>query len=397
MDEGITIIIPTCDGGPVFFECLQMIRQQVYDGPIQLMVVDSGSSDRTPELAESMGAVVKHIKREDFHHARTRNAALAMAAFDQVLFMVQDAVPVSEEWLSRLTAALHESGAAAVYTDQIPHDTATLYARFETESISQARGDQPVMQQIASLESFQEMPYDRAYRTINLDNVCAIYRKELLVSHPFPETAFAEDMAWALQMLFGGWKILYHPDIKVRHSHNRTPEYGFRRQIINSVWAARIMNRTETDLSFLKVRDLIALTARTAQFVEQQKAAIPTEKGKCGRKGKGRQRGLGQMLRASSLENRMMWLLYQGIASARFSSAPFKAIGEDTEGRIQSIVNAIIERYHPTDMTELAGTLDQVSANTLGRIYGETYASCIVNGKIPSEIVRLMRPFMSGV
>ena len=113
MDEGITIIIPTCDGGPVFFECLQMIRQQVYDGPIQLMVVDSGSSDRTPELAESMGAVVKHIKREDFHHARTRNAALAMAAFDQVLFMVQDAVPVSEEWLSRLTAALHESGAAA--------------------------------------------------------------------------------------------------------------------------------------------------------------------------------------------------------------------------------------------------------------------------------------------
>jgi hypothetical protein len=57
-----------------------------------------------------------------------------------------------------------------------------------------------------SHESFQKMPYDEAYRAIGLDNVCAIYRKELLMNISFPEVAFA-----------------------VQHFHSRSAEYRFNR------------------------------------------------------------------------------------------------------------------------------------------------------------------------
>ena len=137
---GISIFIPTYNGGRVFSRCLEMIGQQDYEGQIQLIIVDSGSTDGTPELAERAGALVRRIDKNKFHHSNTRNEAVFLADFDNIVFTVQDAVPCSESWLSELEISLCETDVAAVYTDQIPHDDATPYARFDIESISRARG-----------------------------------------------------------------------------------------------------------------------------------------------------------------------------------------------------------------------------------------------------------------
>ncbi|MBU1932235.1 glycosyltransferase, partial [Patescibacteria group bacterium] len=59
MGQGISIIIPTHNGGQVFSRCLEMIGQQDYSGHIQLIIVDSGSTDGTVELAERGGALIK--------------------------------------------------------------------------------------------------------------------------------------------------------------------------------------------------------------------------------------------------------------------------------------------------------------------------------------------------
>jgi glycosyltransferase involved in cell wall biosynthesis len=208
MEEGISIIIPTFNGGEVFFRCLKEIGRQNYGGPVQLIVIDSGSIDGTVELAQKAGALVRRIHKRKFHHARTRNHALPLARFDQVVYMVQDVVPCADTWLAHLEKALMEHDVAAVYAEQIPRDDATPSARFESESIQYGRGREPVIHSLESYESFQQMPYDAAYRSIGLDNICAIYRKDLLVKTPFPEVDFAEDMAWALKNLLMGHKVL---------------------------------------------------------------------------------------------------------------------------------------------------------------------------------------------
>lgn len=398
MKQGVTIIIPTHNGGELFSEVLKMIGRQEYKGPIQMVVMDSGSTDGTAELAEQSGAQVKRIDKAEFHHARTRNRALSLAEFDRVVFMVQDALPVSSVWLSDLTMALDTSGAAAVYIDQIPHADAAPYARLETESTSRARGRKPVLQQLDSLESFHEMPYHKAYRRINLDNVCAVYHKALLLRTPFPEVAFAEDMAWALQMLLGGHKIFYQPAIKVKHSHNRSPGYGFRRQVINSVWCARIMNRVETDMSSLNVGDLVALTHQVEKLADRMRTDIRTGKNETGRRSGKYHEVVEIIVRTSSLSNRMTWLLYHTLfRKVKPSRGGLETISESARMRIQNAMDTITRRFRPTDQAEWIHALEQVSANVLGRIFGETYASCMVKGSIPSKMSRFMRPFMGGI
>ncbi|MBU0732829.1 MAG: glycosyltransferase family 2 protein [Proteobacteria bacterium] len=396
---GISIIVPTYNGGQVFSRCLKMIGQQDYSGQIQLIIVDSGSTDGTIELAERGGAFIKKIDKMRFHHARTRNEAVFLADFDNIVFAVQDAVPCSKRWLSDLERSLCERGVAAVYTDQIPHDDATPYARFETESISKARGGQEQkIQQIESPEQFNEMPYDVAYRTISLDNVCAIYKKELLMITPFPEVDFAEDMAWALKNMLLGHKVLYNPNIQVKHSHNRSPEYAFNRQVINSLWCAKIMNRVEDDLSFVTIRDLMVLTRAVERFVNQLESDILGGGQDFGNKGKKRPEVIGRIQRAYSLRNRARYFLLDKLPeNLRLQSQGLGAIEQRAEDSIRHVLNLIEKEYKVTGGEDLVEALDQIAVNILGRIYGETYASGMLRGKISAQLETFFKPYMHGV
>ena len=398
MEKGISIIVPTYNGGQVFSRCLEMIGQQDYEGQIQLIIVDSGSNDGTIELAERAGALVKRIDKNRFHHATTRNEAVLLANFSNIVFTVQDAVPCSRSWLSELERSLCETDVAAVYTDQIPHDDATPYARFEIESISKARGGKQKIQQIESLKAFKEMPYDEAYRAIGLDNVCAIYKKELLVKIPFPEVDFAEDMAWALKNMLLGYKVLYQPDIKVKHSHNRSPEYAFNRQVINSLWCAKIMNRVKDDLSFVTIRDLMSLTRSVGRYVNRIGSEILGRGQLFVNRSKKRPQAIKRIRKVYSLRNRVSYFLDDKFP--RFSghqSPELRVIEQHTENGIGHVLNLIEKEYKVTREEELIEALDQSAANILGRIYGEAYASCMLGGKISSQLEAFIKPYMQRI
>ena len=93
---GVSIIIPTLNGGTRFLKCLNQIRAQKYSGKVELIIVDSGSNDGTCEAAESFGAIVKRIDKKEFNHSKTRTEAVAIASQEKIILMVQDAVPVDE-------------------------------------------------------------------------------------------------------------------------------------------------------------------------------------------------------------------------------------------------------------------------------------------------------------
>lgn len=398
MGKGVSIIIPTYNGGRIFSKCLDMIGRQDYGGQIQLIIVDSGSTDGTIELAERARALIKKIDKRRFHHATTRNEAVLLAKFNTIVFTVQDAVPCSTSWLSDLERSLSETGVAAVYTDQIPHDDASPYARFEIESISRARGGRQKIQQIESLKAFNEMSYDEAYRAIGLDNVCAIYRKELLMNTNFPEVDFAEDMAWAFKNMLLGHRLMYQPDIKVKHSHNRTPEYAFNRQVINSFWCAKIMNRVENDMSFVTVGDLMALTGALGRFVNRLGSEVLGGKEPGDIKGRRLPQVIDKVKRSFSLRNRAKYFIVD--TSSRKSNLKLPQltiIQQQAEEGIKHILNLIENEYKITAWEELIGVIDQSATNILGRIYGETYASCMVKGKISSQLEAFIKPYMRGV
>jgi glycosyltransferase involved in cell wall biosynthesis len=55
---GIDVVIPTLNCESKLRRCLSRIRAQTYAGEIKILVVDGGSSDHTPAVAEEFGATV---------------------------------------------------------------------------------------------------------------------------------------------------------------------------------------------------------------------------------------------------------------------------------------------------------------------------------------------------
>ena len=101
----ISVVIPVKNGGADLVRCLAGIAAQEVEEEVEVVVVDSGSTDGSPERARAAGAVVHEIPPEEFGHGRTRNLGVELARGELVVFTSQDAVADDDGWLARLAAA----------------------------------------------------------------------------------------------------------------------------------------------------------------------------------------------------------------------------------------------------------------------------------------------------
>ncbi|PZR66947.1 MAG: glycosyl transferase family 2, partial [Solirubrobacterales bacterium] len=121
----ISVVIPVKDGGADLSRCLGAIESQVIGDEVEVVIVDSGSTDGSVELARAHGACVREIAPHEFSHGAARNVGARAATGDLLVFISQDAYPVDEHWLERLTRPLRaQSDVAGVYGRQLPHSGA---------------------------------------------------------------------------------------------------------------------------------------------------------------------------------------------------------------------------------------------------------------------------------
>src|ERR671910_3204575 len=94
----VTVALPVLDGGPLLGDVLAAVSGQQLDRPVELLVIDSGSTDGSQEVARRHGARVIEIPREAFGHGRTRNRLMELAAGDHVAVLTQDSEPAHPGW-----------------------------------------------------------------------------------------------------------------------------------------------------------------------------------------------------------------------------------------------------------------------------------------------------------
>jgi len=129
--ESVSVLIPTLDAGPTFERVLAAISAQEGFEDVDLVVVDSGSVDGTPEAARRVGARVLSISREEFGHGRTRNYAAECSTGSVLVLLVQDALLLGRRALRELVDdLLMDEAAAAVSARQVPRSDADLYGAF---------------------------------------------------------------------------------------------------------------------------------------------------------------------------------------------------------------------------------------------------------------------------
>jgi glycosyltransferase involved in cell wall biosynthesis len=97
MDPAMTVVVPTRGRAAYLEVTLDSLRRQRTRTAHELLVVDDGATDATPEVAERVGArLVRHGDRRSLNAAR--NSGIRAAAADLIAF-VDDDVFVPPGWL----------------------------------------------------------------------------------------------------------------------------------------------------------------------------------------------------------------------------------------------------------------------------------------------------------
>ena len=217
----ITVVIPVKNGGEELARCLDGIGRQRIAEEVETLVVDSGSTDDSVELARGRNAVVHRIAAEAFGHGRTRNLGVRLARGDLIVFTSQDAVADDDRWLETLASAARGSpDVAGAYGRQLPHAGARPPEQFFLDFLY---GPSPRVQRADGTAQL-------TYETTLFSNVNAAIPRRILDVFPFREDlTMSEDQEWSRRVLHAGLTLVYEPRAAVRHSHPYTIASAFRR------------------------------------------------------------------------------------------------------------------------------------------------------------------------
>lgn len=259
----ISVVIPVKDGGEDLRRCLQGIATQRTSDEVEVVVVDSGSSDGSPAVARAAGARVHEIDPAAFNHGATRNLGARLARGDVLVFTSQDAHAETPDWLARLTAPLADPHVAGAYGRQVAHEDASPSEQFFLDFLY---GPADRVQR-APAAGGRIGPQDTLFSNVN-----AAIRRDVFERFSFvDDIVMSEDQEWSARVLKAGYALHYVAGAVVRHSHPYTLRQAFRRFYLSGLSARQsyLVESSVAELARLHlaypVRE-IAWLARTRQL-----------------------------------------------------------------------------------------------------------------------------------
>lgn len=259
----ISLIIPTLNAGTHIEHLFSRLSEQDRK-PLETIVIDSSSDDRTVETARGFGARTMVIPRRSFNHGKTRNIAAREAEGDILVFMTQDALPYDNCLLGNLTAPLNGDIAAA-YGRHIPGPDASppeIFAR---------QFNYPGSPLTKSIDDIALC----GIKTFFFSNVCSAVRRDAFMkAGMFPEGIRAnEDMLLAAKLLLGGQKIAYVPGATVIHSHSYSlfrlfaRYYNIGSSLKNNDWVLKYTRSEGEGLRFIREEFSFLLERREYSWI----------------------------------------------------------------------------------------------------------------------------------
>lgn len=189
---------------------LEGIRHQTIKD-VEIILVDSGSTDSTVEIAESYGARIVRIPSDEFTFGRSLNYGVQEARSEFIVIASAHVYPIYPDWLASLLYPLLDEGVALSYGKQRGPQSAKysekqIFHQWYPESSS---------------------PYQE---TAFCNNANAAIRKSFWHENPYDETLTGlEDLAWGQWAMDQGYTIVYVAEAEVIHVHNETPLGVFNR------------------------------------------------------------------------------------------------------------------------------------------------------------------------
>lgn len=213
----ISIVIRTYNEERHLADVLAAIAGQRCDTPWEVVLVDSGSTDSTVEIARQHGCRIVTIAKESFTFGRSLNVGCEAAQGDVLVFLSGHCIPTDAHWLARLVAPVQAGTVVYSYGRQVGGATSRfsecqIFLKYypETSAVPQAG--------------------------FFCNNANAALDRNTWAQFRFDERLTGlEDMALAKALVAAGGKVGYVADAVVTHLHDeswRTVKNRFEREAI---------------------------------------------------------------------------------------------------------------------------------------------------------------------
>jgi len=263
----ISVVIPVKNGERYLDSVLKAVFAQEVDAGFEVILIDSGSKDKTKDIAKDYPVKLLEIDGRSFNHGLTRNYGISKTQGEYVVLMTADAIPYNKHWLAKLVRSLKtDAQVAGAYSRQIPHQDARPLTKIRINRLFTASKLRRESQLIGD-DAYCKLSAQGKYFFGNFDNVSSCIKKLVWKKIPFPKTDFAEDLEWAKCVLEAGYKIVYEPESVVYHSHEFSVLGWYRKNLVNYSKLYSLFGFCAVNNVYKLVRNFIIYTIRDTYFL----------------------------------------------------------------------------------------------------------------------------------
>jgi len=218
----ISVIVPAYNEATNIAHCLQALSGQTYPREqFEIIVVNDGSTDATPEIAAGF-AGVRVISQANQGPAAARNHGVREARGEIVLFTDADCRP-RPDWVAQMVQPFQENP-----------DIVAVKGAYET-------GQRNWTSRFVQLE-FEDR-YDRLRKSAFIDFVdtyAAAYRRDTFLQAGGFSLDFrlpsAEDAELGFRLANQGYLMVFNPQARVSHLHPASPLHYLQKKYLFAYW-----------------------------------------------------------------------------------------------------------------------------------------------------------------
>ena len=216
-----TVFIPTFNGEKYLERLLHAVESQDFLYNFEILVIDSGSSDRTLEIIRSHPNVrLVQIPNSEFGHGKTRNLAASISRGEYIAFLSHDSIPLTKDWLTNLISPIVEQRdkCVASFGKQTARINSFPNLKYEIKNLFLKCGpdDRTTFVGGEKISEHEYSRWDLFYSDVN----SATSRKFLTKILPYRDVDYSEDLLFAKDLIDLGYVKAYVPSALVEHSND---------------------------------------------------------------------------------------------------------------------------------------------------------------------------------
>jgi len=215
----VSFVIRTLNEANSIKEVLNRIEKLSGKYRKEIIIVDSGSSDKTIEIAKKFKIKIINIPKKEWSWGRALNIGIKNSSGKYIIIISGHCFITRTDFLEKSISIFKNQEIAAVYGQQLPIPYVNPFEEYE------------LYIGYPNIE-FKEMGFNefKKWNYIGISNACCILRKNIWEKIRYNEKVESlEDWIWAVDVAKSGYKLVYSNSFSVFHSHFLDIDYIYRK------------------------------------------------------------------------------------------------------------------------------------------------------------------------